>query len=260
MMLVHQQFHIAKMDGRDHIVQPHQFVIVKIVISMEPRWTRTERMDVFAPVILIGLGNIAKHHEFARIMIVMEGVWSMRVISILVVLVHVTAGLVGKRVKSIQNLIITEFQTIIEEEGELGIIFTFIRAITIMEQNIGFYGKNIRNEVSAERRKDIHQLPTSVQRQIGIPVGRTICQNLTPFLIAPICNIHDCCYGTCGATKAHCDAIFAEGVKTVCSFLTGTERKACNAVASVKLTLIKHVGAKAFKHAQNKFCHCSANG
>lgn len=78
------------------------------------------------------------------------------------------------------------------------------------------------------------------------------------------CNIHDCCYGTCGADKRKCDQNFREGMRDACNdakpgvFLIDDALFAiCAGVADIYHSVVSgEKGQEAYDTAQKDYCKC----
>ena len=74
-----------------------------------------------------------------------------------------------------------------------------------------------------------------------------------------MCNNHDICYGTCGASKEHCDDVFWEEMVRYCETWGSHSmeyRRECVGHANTFATAVKAMGCPAYMEAQQKACTC----
>lgn len=77
-----------------------------------------------------------------------------------------------------------------------------------------------------------------------------------PACFTTACTSHDDCYGTCGADRAACDAIFLEDMFAACSdafFFYDTLYLPCRYTALSYLTAVREFGDRAYRDSQ---AHC----
>ena len=81
---------------------------------------------------------------------------------------------------------------------------------------------------------------------------------------ANACNHHDCCYGTCGKSKAECDSTFFEELLGACglnpaNLVSGIGAMYCAQIAGIYFAAVAGGGADAYQAAQQDACDCCVN-
>lgn len=81
---------------------------------------------------------------------------------------------------------------------------------------------------------------------------------------AEACNHHDCCYGTCGKSKADCDSTFLEELLDACAInpaglVSGIGAMYCAQIAGIYFAAVAGGGADAYQVAQQDACDCCVN-
>ena len=71
------------------------------------------------------------------------------------------------------------------------------------------------------------------------------------------CDAHDCCYGTCGASKLNCDVSFANAMKSICTTCAGGSfwlQVVCDSWANTYYLAVLFGGGTPFDNNQRTYC------
>ena len=94
------------------------------------------------------------------------------------------------------------------------------------------------------------------------PQGLTIDVNPLFPDFTEICNDHDRCYGTCGASKDKCDNVFWQRMKKYCESQRQRSMdfyRDCQTLSSLYAGGVKALGCSFYIDAQRQACTCTRN-